>query len=47
MMLEWNLGWESVDWMHVAQDGISDGLLWTRYWIFGFHKRRQISWLAE
>jgi hypothetical protein len=27
MMLEWNLGWESVDWMHVAQDGISDGLL--------------------
>ena len=21
--------------------------LWTRYWIFGFHKMRKISWLAE
>jgi hypothetical protein len=20
---------------------------WTRYWTFGFHKRREISWLAE
>jgi hypothetical protein len=23
------------------------GLLWTRQWTFGFHKRRGISWLAK
>jgi hypothetical protein len=23
------------------------GLLWTRYWTFGFHKMRGISWIAE
>jgi hypothetical protein len=25
----------------------SGGLLWTRQWTFGLHKRRGISWLAE
>jgi hypothetical protein len=27
-----------VDWIDLAQIGISGGLLWTRYWTFGFHK---------
>jgi len=27
--------------------GTSDGLLWTRQWTFGFHKRHGIAWLAE
>jgi len=25
--------------------GTSDGLLWARWWTFGFHKIRRISWL--
>jgi hypothetical protein len=27
--------------------GTSGGLLWMRYWTFGFHKMRAISWIAE
>jgi len=27
--------------------GASGGLLWTRWWTFGFRKRRGISWPTE
>jgi len=41
------LGWEGVDWVHLAQDMDSGGTFWTRYWTFGFHKMRRISWPAK
>jgi len=34
--------WEGVDWMHLLRIMTVDGLLWTRWWTFGFHKRRRI-----
>jgi hypothetical protein len=34
---------EVVDWLHLAVEGTSGGVLWTRYWTFGFHDRREIS----
>jgi len=34
----------SRNWLRI---GTSVGLLWTRKWTFGFHKKRAISWLAE
>jgi hypothetical protein len=33
-----------LDWIYVDQN---TELLWTRYWIFLFRKRRAISWLVE
>jgi len=30
--------------LHRSRNG---GLLWTRWWTFGFYKRRRIFWLAE
>jgi len=39
--------WAGVAWTHVAHDIESGELLWTRWWTFGFRKRRGISWLAE
>jgi hypothetical protein len=30
------IGWDGMDWTDMAQD--RDQLLWTWYWIFGFHK---------
>jgi len=35
------IGWEDME-----SIGTSGGLLWTRWWIFGFHKRRGIFWLS-
>jgi hypothetical protein len=36
--------WSRFNWLRIE---ISGGLLWTRYWTFGFHKRSTISWSAE
>jgi hypothetical protein len=36
--------WTGCIWLRI---GTSGGLLWTRWWAFGFHKMRIISWLAE
>jgi hypothetical protein len=36
--------WTGFNWFKV---GITGGLLWTRQWNSGFHKRRWISWLSE
>jgi hypothetical protein len=41
--IRWNV-WTGCIWLRI---GTSDGLLWTRLWTFGFHKRWGISWLAE
>jgi hypothetical protein len=41
------IGFGDVDWIHLAQDREGGELLWTRWWILGFHKMRWISWLAE
>jgi hypothetical protein len=42
---KWGLGmWIGLIWLRV---GTSGGVLWTRWWTFGFHKMRGISWLAE
>jgi len=38
---------EDVDWVHVSQDRIYGGLLWTRQWTFGFQKRLGNSSAAE
>jgi hypothetical protein len=35
-----------VDWIELAQIGIGGLRLWVRWWTFGFHKLREISWLA-
>jgi len=34
--------WIECIWLSIWTNG---GLLWTRYWTFGFHKRRRISGL--
>jgi len=39
--------WEVFDWIHPAQEMNQLWALWTRQWIFGFYKRREIYWLAE
>jgi hypothetical protein len=47
---EWiltKIGWEGVDWMHLAQNSDQWEALVNREWNFGFHTRRRISWLAE
>jgi hypothetical protein len=36
--------WIGFIWLRIGACG---GLLWTRWWTFGFHKIRGISWLAE
>ena len=36
--------WTGSIWLRT---GTSDGLLWMRWWTFGFHKMRGISWVAE
>jgi hypothetical protein len=36
--------WTGFNWLRT---GTSGGLMWTRQWTFGFHKRRGISWVAE
>jgi len=36
--------WTGLIWLRIETD---DGLLWKRYWIFGFHKLQHISWLGE
>jgi len=36
--------WTGCIWLRI---GISGRLLWTRWWTFGLHTRRGISWLAE
>jgi hypothetical protein len=40
------IGWDGVDWMDMARIGTSGGLLWTRYWTFGFNKMLGSSWGA-
>jgi hypothetical protein len=37
------MGWIGLIWLST---GTSGGLLWTRYWTFGFHKILGISWVA-
>jgi hypothetical protein len=34
------IGWDGVEWIELIwlRIGTSGGLLWTRYWTFGFHK---------
>jgi len=34
------VGWQIVDWIHVVQVQFSGEVFWTRYWTFGFYKRR-------
>jgi hypothetical protein len=41
------IGWESVNWIHLAHIWSSDRLLWTQQWHFSLYKMRGISWLAE
>jgi len=36
--------WTGFIWLRA---GTSDGLLWTQYCIYGFHKWRGISWITE
>jgi hypothetical protein len=36
--------WTGFIWLRI---GTSGGILWTRWWKFGLHKRRGISWLAK
>ena len=36
--------WTKSIWLRI---GTGDGLLWMRYWTFGFHKMGDVSWLAE
>ena len=36
--------WTGSDWLRIEKSG---GLLWVRWWTFGFHKMRWISWVAE
>jgi hypothetical protein len=38
---EW---WTGSIWLRIAAGG---GLVWMRWWAFGFHKMRGISWVAE
>jgi hypothetical protein len=35
--------WNGSSWLRIGTGG---GHLWMRYWTFGFHKMRGISWLA-
>jgi hypothetical protein len=50
IILEWILGkecrklWTGFIWQRIVSSG---GILLTRQWTLGFHKRRGISWLAE
>jgi hypothetical protein len=43
--LSWRdrMGWIGLIWLRVGAGG---GLLWTRYWTFGFHKILESSWVA-
>jgi hypothetical protein len=41
------IGFGDVDWIHWAQDRDRWRAVVTRWWTFGFHKMRGISWLAE
>ena len=48
IILRWIFGnWEGMEtgwsWLRIGTDG---GHLWIRWWTFGFHKVRGISWLA-
>jgi hypothetical protein len=36
--------WTGFIWVRISTSG---GLFWTRKWTFWFHKRREISWLAQ
>jgi hypothetical protein len=36
--------WTGSIWLRIGTGG---GLLWRRWWTFGFHKMRGISWVAE
>jgi hypothetical protein len=37
------VGWDNVDWIHLAQDRD----LWPQYWTYGSHKMLAIHWQAE
>jgi hypothetical protein len=43
MEIKWRL-WTGFVWLKI---GTSGALLWTRSWIFAFHKRRGTSWLVD
>jgi hypothetical protein len=36
--------WTGLIWLDIGKGG---GLLWMRWWTFGFHKIRGISWVVE
>jgi hypothetical protein len=41
---KWDVGvWTGSMWLRIGTSGRN---LWIRYWTFGFHKMRGISWLA-
>jgi hypothetical protein len=42
-----SIGWEGMDWIHLAQDGSSGGLLWPRLRNCMFRKKEGISWLTR
>jgi hypothetical protein len=42
----WDVRWEGADWIDLAQYRDRCGLLSIRWWTFGFHKMRGISWVA-
>jgi hypothetical protein len=40
------IGWGDMDWIDLVLIGTSGGLLWTRWWTFGFHKILGSCWVA-
>jgi hypothetical protein len=42
------IGWDGVVWIGLIllRIGTNGGLLWTRYWTFGFRKMLESSWVA-
>ena len=45
ILRQWDLGvWTGSSWLGIVT---GCGHLWMRWWAFGFHKMRGISWLAE
>jgi len=46
--LKWrlkNMGWEDVEWIHLAQDMKSGRLLWIRWRNFGLRTTRETGWI--
>jgi len=41
------MGWEDVEWIHLAQDMKGVRLLWTRWRKFGLRTTRETGWIGE